>query len=70
MRGYLIRLSRIHMSEDKYDCQLIVGSIRKPSDVDEAIEAGADIMTIPYKIKEFDEAWKKFNELRVPSPAP
>jgi transaldolase len=54
--------------------QLIVGSIRKPEDVEEAASAGAHIITItpkvlrlmPYQekteetIKEFDEAWKEF----------
>ena len=56
-------------------------SIRKPADVEEVVEAGADIVTIPFKIltqmplhfrteetiKEFDETWKKFSELGVPS---
>lgn len=55
--------------------QIIVGSIRKPSDVSDAFFAGADIVTIPPKIleeildnkktietiKEFDDAWKEFN---------
>jgi len=54
--------------------ELIVGSIRKPEDVEEIISAGADIATITPKvlrqmvfhakteetIKEFDDAWKEF----------
>jgi transaldolase len=54
--------------------QLIVGSIRKPEDVEEAAAAGAHIITITPKvirmmpfqqkteetIKEFDDAWKEF----------
>jgi transaldolase len=59
---------------NNYKTKLIVGSIRKPDDVEEAIVAGAHIMTIPYKIMislpfhkkteetivEFDKAWKEF----------
>lgn len=58
----------------EYKTKLIVGSIRSPNDVSDAAAAGADIITIPYKIiitmpfhkktedtiKEFDEAWKDF----------
>ena len=54
--------------------ELIVGSIRKPEDVEEIVAAGADIATITPKvlnqmayhpkteetIKEFDDAWKEF----------
>ena len=54
--------------------ELIVGSIRKPEDIEEIVAAGADIATITPKvirqmvfhpkteetIKEFDEAWKEF----------
>ena len=54
--------------------ELIVGSIRKPEDVEEIVSAGADIATITPKvlrlmfyhakteetIKEFDDAWKEF----------
>lgn len=56
------------------DSELIVGSIRKPEDVEEVVSAGADIITITPKvlqqmpfhqktedtIKEFDDAWKEF----------
>ena len=54
--------------------ELIVGSIRKPEDVEEIVAAGADIATVTPKvlnqmafhpkteetIKEFDDAWKEF----------
>lgn len=54
--------------------ELIVGSIRKPEDVEEIVSSGADIATITPKvirqmvfhpkteetIKEFDDAWKEF----------
>lgn len=54
--------------------ELIVGSIRKPEDVEEIVSAGADVATITPKvlrqmvfhpkteetIREFDEAWKDF----------
>jgi transaldolase len=57
-----------------YKTKLIVGSIRSPADVSDAAAAGADIITIPYKImismpfhkkteetiQEFDKAWKDF----------
>ena len=56
------------------ESQLIVGSIRKPEDVEEIVSAGADIATVTSKvirqmvfrpkteqtIKEFDGAWKEF----------
>jgi len=56
----------------KPDANLIVGSIRKTTDVLEALESDADIVTVPYKyllelqthpktdeaIKEFEEKWK------------
>ena len=72
------------LRRDGYDSELIVGSIRKPADIEEAFEAGADIVTIPYKIltqmpfhfkteetiKEFDDAWKKFSELPAPVQTP
>lgn len=60
--------------DNNYKTKLIVGSIRKPEDVEEAIICGAHVMTIPYKIMialpfhkkteetivEFDKAWKEF----------
>ena len=59
---------------NNYQTEIIVGSIRNPSDVEEAAAAGADIITItpeilkklPYHkktvetLKEFDDAWKEF----------
>jgi transaldolase len=56
------------------DARLIVGSVRKPEDVEEIALAGAHIVTIPSKIlrqmpyhqkteeigKEFADAWKEF----------
>ena len=61
-------------NKNQYAAKLIVGSIRKPEDVEAIASAGADIITIPYKIltqmshhkkteetiKEFDQAWKDF----------
>jgi len=60
--------------EKRSESKLIVGSIRKPEDVEEIVSAGAHIATITPKvlqamayhpkteetIKEFDEAWKEF----------
>ena len=62
------------IQEGGFATKIIVGSIRKPEDVDEAALAGAHIITIPYKIliqmplhpkteetiKEFDQAWLEF----------
>ena len=62
------------VKENGIGTQLIVGSIRKPEDVSQAIAAGAHILTVPTKIltqmpyhqrteetiKEFDEAWQGF----------
>ena len=58
--------------------KLIVGSIRTPDDVAQAVAAGAHIMTVPAKIlkqmpfnsrteetiKEFDKAWLDFTAMR------
>jgi D-glycero-alpha-D-manno-heptose-7-phosphate kinase len=62
------------VKDNNVSAQLIVGSIRKPEDVSQAVAAGAHILTIPTKIlvqmpyhpktedtiKEFDEAWQGF----------
>ena len=62
------------LNYNNYKTKLIVGSIRKPGDVEEAANAGAHIITIPYKImiampyhskteetiEEFDKAWQEF----------
>jgi len=60
--------------EKQGDAELIVGSIRKPEDVEEVVSAGAHVITVTPKvlrlmpfhakteetIKEFDDAWKEF----------
>lgn len=60
--------------EKERSSQLIVGSIRKPEDVEEVVSAGAHVITITPKvirqmtfhqkteetIKEFEDAWKEF----------
>lgn len=64
------------IERDLLETQIIVGSIRKPQDVTEALKAGSHIVTIPYKIflqmpyhaktestlKEFDDAWVEFQK--------
>jgi len=66
------------VKRNNYNSRLIVGSIRTPTDVQEAMVAGAHIMTIPTKIllqmpyskrteetiTEFDKAWQDFLALR------
>jgi len=68
--------SRQIIEESGSATKIIVGSIRKPEDVSEAVVAGAHVMTIPYKIlvqmpfhlkteetiKEFDTAWLEFKK--------
>jgi transaldolase len=58
--------------------RLIVGSIRKPEDVAQAVAAGAHIITVPFKIlkqmpfnkrteetiEEFDKAWGEFESMK------
>ena len=70
----VIQESKRIIQEGGFATKIIVGSIRKPEDVDEAALAGAHIITIPYKIliqmplhpkteetiKEFDQAWLEF----------
>lgn len=70
----VVQESRRIIEEGGFSTRIIVGSIRKPGDVDEAAVAGANVITIPYKIlvqmpfhqkteetiKEFDEAWLEF----------
>ena len=62
------------VEKNNFETKLIVGSIRKPFDVEEIASAGAHIITItpnimeqlPYHakteetLKEFDDAWKEF----------
>jgi transaldolase len=72
----VIQDSRRIIEESRSSTKIIVGSIRKPEDVNEAAVAGAHITTIPYKIlvqmpfhakteetiKEFDQAWQEFKK--------
>lgn len=66
-----------------YKTKIIAGSIRRPKDVAEAFDAGADIVTVPPKIlegmlhhpkteeaaREFDRAWQEFVS-RSPAQSP
>jgi transaldolase len=70
----VIQESKRIIEEGNFSTRIIVGSMRKPEDVNEAAVAGAHIITIPYKIlvqmpfhqktedtiKEFDQAWLEF----------
>jgi transaldolase len=72
----VIQESRHIIEESRSSTKIIVGSIRKPEDVNEAAVAGAHIITVPYKIlvqmpfhpkteetiKEFDQAWLEFKK--------
>ncbi len=72
----VIQESKRIIEEDRLSTRIIVGSIRKPEDINEAAAAGAHIITIPYKIlmqmafhqktedtiREFDEAWIEFKK--------
>jgi transaldolase len=72
----VIEESKRIFEEAGFSTRIIVGSIRKPEDVKEAVVAGAHIITIPYKIlvqmpshwkteetiKEFDQAWLEFKK--------
>jgi len=72
----VIRESRTIIDGGRFMTKIIVGSIRKPEDVNEIAVAGAHIITIPYKIliqmpyhqktedtiKEFDQAWQEFKQ--------
>jgi transaldolase len=74
----VIEESKQIIKDSNLPTRIIVGSIRKPEDVNEAVEAGAHIITIPYKIlvqmpyhlkteetiKEFDDAWLEFLKSR------
>jgi len=69
-----ISLAKKYIQEANLTSRIIAGSIRKPEDVSEIVEANADIITIPDKILdemlkhemtdktiiEFDESWKAF----------
>jgi transaldolase len=72
----VIQESKRIIEEGRFPTKIIVGSIRKPEDVNEAAAAGAHIITIPYKIlvqmplhqktedtiREFDQAWVEFKK--------
>jgi transaldolase len=72
----VIQESKRIIEEGRFTTKIIVGSIRKPEDVSEAVAAGTHIITIPYKIlvqmpchqttdntiKEFDQAWTEFKK--------
>lgn len=72
----VIQESRCIIERGGFATRIIVGSIRKPEDVNEAAVAGAHIITIPYRIlvqmpyhwktedtiKEFDRAWQEFKQ--------
>jgi len=75
----VIEESKRIIEEGGFSTRIIVGSIRKPEDLNEAAVAGAHIITIPYKIlmqmpfhqktedtiKEFDQAWLEFKKGEV-----
>lgn len=70
----VVKRTRAVIDNDDFNTQLIVGSIRNPSDVEEIISANPHIITIPYKIlkqmpyhektvstlQDFDRAWDEF----------
>ena len=71
-----IRETREFLDSSKLITQIIAGSIREADDVVKSFNAGAHIVTVPYKvliqmpyhkkseetIKEFDESWHKFTK--------
>jgi transaldolase len=75
----VVRQARGIIDKGNFRTRLIVGSIRKPSDVEEIISAGPHIITIPYKIlkqmpyhektvstlEEFDRAWEEFTKAEI-----
>jgi len=72
-----IRQTRALLEAAGLKAKIIAGSIRQPKDVLDAAEAGAHVLTIPYKImallpfhpkseetiQEFDKAWQDFMAL-------
>ena len=72
----VVRETRAIIDKGDFKTKLIVGSIRKPSDVTDIISANPHIITIPYKIlkempyhektvstlEEFDRAWEEFKQ--------
>jgi transaldolase len=77
----VVQESRRIIEAGGFATRIIVGSIRKPEDVNEAALAGTHIVTIPYKIlvqmpfhqktedtiKEFDQAWLEFKKAEMPT---
>jgi len=69
-----IARARRFIDAGRHPAKIIAGSIRRPKDVGEAFDAGADIVTVPPKIleailnhpktaetaREFDAAWEEF----------
>jgi transaldolase len=78
----VIQESKRIIEDGDFATRIIVGSMRKPEDVDEAAVAGAHVITIPHKIlvqmpyhqktedtiKEFDQAWLEFKNAETPTP--
>jgi len=72
----VVKQTRTIIDKGNFKTKLIVGSIRKPSDVEEIISGNPHIITIPYKIltqmpyhertvstlEEFDKAWEEFKK--------
>ena len=72
----VIKESRMLIDEGNLKTKIIVGSLRRPSDVIEALTSGAHIVTVPYSImvklpwhwkteetiKEFDQAWLEYTK--------
>lgn len=73
-----ISQSRLLLDRANLKTKIIAGSIRQPRDVIEAALAGADVITVPYKImaqlpfhpkseetiQEFNDAWQQFINLK------
>lgn len=69
----IIRATRAAIDREGFKARIIVGSIRHPADVTDALEAGAHIVTVPpailkklawnprteSTIREFNDAWKR-----------
>lgn len=69
-----IGITRRFLDQSGLDCKIIAGSIREPDDVVLAMDYGAHVPTVPYKmflgmithpkseetIKEFDDSWRQF----------
>lgn len=78
----VVQDSRAIIEKGGLKSRIIVGSIRRPTDVPEATVAGAHIITIPPKIlvqmpwhwkteetiKEFDRAWQEFKKAEKGTP--